>query len=61
MVKIKPAMLAAALAGCAMWAIASIVAVPVPQTAAPSASNYVDTFELMSVSEGLPAQRYEAF
>ena len=59
--KIKPAMLAAAVVGCAMWAFASIVAIPVSQTAEPGASSYVDTFELMSVSEGLPAQRYEAF
>ena len=59
--KIKPAMLAVALAGCAMWALASMVAIPDPQTAAPITSSHVDAFELMSASKGLPAQRYEAF
>ena len=59
--KIKPAMLAVVLAACAMWALASMVAIPDPQMAAPITSSHVDTFELMSVSKGLPAERYEAF
>lgn len=59
--KIKPAMMAAALAACAMWALASMVAIPEPQTAARGASTHINTFELMSVSKGLPAQRYDAF
>ena len=59
--KIKPAMMAAALAGCAMWALASMVAIPEPQTDAPSASTHINAFELMSASKGLPAQKYDAF
>jgi len=61
MSKMKPAMLAIVFAGCAVWALATMVAIPDPQTAAPISSSHVDTFELMSVSKALPAQPYEAF
>ena len=59
--KIKPAMMAAALAGCAMWALASMLAIPASQTDAPSVPSHINTFELMSASKGLPAQKYDAF
>ena len=59
--KMKPAMLAVVFAGCAVLALASMVAIPDPQTDAPISSSHVDTFKLMSVSKGLPVQRYEAF
>jgi hypothetical protein len=59
--KMKPAMLAAALAGGAIWALAAMVTIPDQPTTPQITSSNVDTFELMSVSKGLPAQRYEAF
>lgn len=57
----KPMMLAATFAGCAMLALASIVAIPEQEPVMTTASSSINTFELMSVSKGLPAQRFQAF
>ena len=61
MSKTKPMMLAGTFAGCAMLALASIVAIPAPEVALTAVSSSINTFELMSVSKSLPAQRFDAF
>jgi len=61
MSKMKPMMLAVAFAGCAMLALASIVAIPEEEPVLTTASSSINAFELMSVSKGLPVQRFEAY
>jgi len=60
MVKVKPAILAVVLAGSAVWALASIVAITDPPREAAMRLG-VDTFEMMSAAGKLPAQAYDSF
>jgi hypothetical protein len=61
MFKFKAVLAAALLAAPALWAVTSIVSDPVTQPEPVSVVDQVNTFHLMSTSQRLPAQSYDAY